>query len=439
MIRPARPAVPLLAALLAAALPAQGIPGAQTFTLSSGLNCVLLENHERPLIRMELVNRWDRSELPAGKEAIGGFLAEALDAGGAGGYTRAGFNRALDAQGMQYTFRARMGEYRWTLAADSRAQETAMELLVDAVVRPAFDGPLVESERQAFIKQAAAEPLRSRAVSRFLWNLGSPEVMTTPGATGLANIEFQDLQDFRRRVIRPERSTLVLYGDLNLTQARQLALMHLGIWGPGAQAPVKGIQPKAAVRTAPEPLLLAVLVPGPGAELWVGAPRPGEAADPAVQALLPILLVRTARSFFGTFEMSFQLPAEGGSPLLIKAKVPRADRDGLVPGFLAALESLRHNGFSAEDLACALIQWKAEHSALPLHPEALTGAAGHGRLDPALVRAVEGVTLKQIDAALAAWLAPERIRFLLLGADAPMLQAAELAGLKPSAVLSPDS
>ena len=431
-----RPAVPVLAALLAAALPAQGLP--QPFTLSSGLNCVLLENHDRPLIRMELVCRWDRSELPAGKEAIAGFLAEALDAGGAGGYTRAGFNRALDAQGMIFTFRARVGEYRWTLAADSRAQETAMELLVDAVVRPTFDGPLVESERQELIRQAASESVRDRAVCRFLWRAGAPEAMMAPGGTSLANIEFQDLQDFRRRVIRPEGSTLVLYGDLNLTQARQLALMHLGIWGPGAQAPVKGLQPKAAARTAPEPKLVAVFQSLPWTELWAGAPRPDPVGGPAVEALLPILLARASRSFFGTFEMSFQLPVQDGTPLLIKAKVPKSERDALVPGFLAGLESLRHHGFSAEDLACALIQWKAEQSALPLHPEALVRAISSGRQDPALARAVERVTLKEIDAALAAWLAPERIRFLLLGADAPMLQAAELAGLQPSTVVTPE-
>jgi hypothetical protein len=52
---------------------------------------------------------------------------------------------------------------------------------------------------------------------------------------------------------------------------------------------------------------------------------------------------------------------------------------------------------------------------------------------------VEQVTLKDIDQALKAWLAPERLRFLLLGADAPLLQAAERAGLKPSTILGPHS
>jgi len=421
---------PALVCALAAALPVQGAPDRQVFQ-TAGLNCILVESHERPLIRMELVCRWDRSELPAGKEGIGGFLAETMEAGGAGAYSRAAFHRALDAQGMTYAFQARTGAFRWTLVADSRNQETAMELLTDAVVRPAFDGPLVETERREVLRLAAAESPRQRGISRFLWSVGDPATMIPAGALGLDRIEFKDLLDFRQRVLRPEGATLVLYGDLNLTQAKQLVLMHLGIWGPAAQAPVKGIA--AAAKAAPDPRLMAVFGAGP-AELWAGAPPP-EASGPAVAALLPILLARASRSRFGSFELTFQLPPDGRTPLLIKAKVPPADRDALVPGFTAALADLRRSGFSQRELAGALIQWKAENSALALHPEALVRALGDGRLDPDLARAVGQVTLAEIDQVLKAWLDPERLRFLMLGADAPMLQKAETAGLKPSTVL----
>jgi predicted Zn-dependent peptidase len=425
--------IPLLAALVAAPLAAQA---PQAFTLASGLNCVLMESHERSLIRMELITRWNRSELPAGKEALGGFLAEVLAAGGAGPYNRAAFNRAVDALGMKFGFTARMGSYRWTLAVDSRAQETAMELLVDAVVRPVFDGPLVESERKAALQRAGAASPRERALQRFLWNLGDPGTLRPPAALGLDRIEYQDLLDFRRLVLRPEQSTLMLYGDLNLTQAKQLVLMHLGIWGPAPQPPLKALPPYRAAKSAPEPRLLAVLEPGPEAELWAGALRP-EPGNPAVDALLPILLTRASRALFGSPAMSFRLPLDRG-PLVIKAEVPLANRDTLVPGFLASLERLRGTGFSPEDLACALIQWKAEGSALTLHPEALLRETLDGRLDPGLARAVEQVTLKEIDRALQAWLDPQRLRFLLVGADAPMLQAVEKAGLKP-VIVGPDA
>jgi len=436
MIHPIRLALAVQVALLAPTLMAQA-PPVQPFSLSSGLNCILVESHDRPLVRMELVSRWDPAGLPSGKEGLTGFLALAMAAGGAGPYTSASFHQALDDLGMDLGFDARMGAFQWTLTADSRSQEAAMELLADAVVRPVIDGPLVETQRQMLIKRSSLGSPRERGIARFLWNLGDPATLLPPGQAGVDRIEYQNVLDFRRWAIRPEHSVLALYGDLNLAQAKQLVLMHLGIWGPIDQPPVPGSPLRAGARAGKEPRLLAVFEPGPGAELWAGAPRPQQGCGPAETALLPILLARAARSFFGGFAMSFQL-APGGESLLIKAKVPSAQRDLLAAGVTAGLDRLRRSGFSIEDLGCAVIQWKAENAALPLHPGALLRRMLEGRLEPALARSVERVTLKDLDQALNAWLEPERVRFLLLGADAPMLQSAEKAGLTPSLILGAD-
>ena len=421
--------LPVLAVLCAPA-PAQN--AVQTFQLPSGLNCILVESHERPLVRMELTTRWDRSELPAGKEGIGGFLAMALDAGGAGPYSRAAFNHALDDLGMRFTFRAQVDSYRWTLVADSRSQEPAMEWLTDAVVRPAFNGPQVEGERQAFLKQTTALAPRDRAMARFLWTVGAPSAQFPPVASPLDRIEFQDLLDFKRRVIRPEASTLALYGDLNLAQARQLALLHLGIWGPGPQAVLPGLPPKPPSR-APE-RLLAVLETRAGIELWAGAPK-ADSVRTAVEVLLPILLARTSRTFFGGMDMAFRLDPGSRAPLLIKAKVPLAGQDGLAAGFLAGLNGLRTRGFSLEDLEFARIQWRGENLALSLHPEDLLHRIADGLVGPALEQAVETVTVAELNQALKTLLAPERLTFLLLGADAPLVRAVEQEGLGPVALV----
>lgn len=413
-------------------VPSAPVVAAQTFTLPTGLACVLVESHERPLIRMDLTCPWERSELPTGKEGIGGFLAEVLAAGGAGPNPRAAFLRALDNQGMAFRFEPRLGCYRWTLTADSRSQETAMELLADAVARPVFDGPLVELVRQAALKRLAAEPARDRAVDRFRWELGDPGALAPPGQAPYGKIEFQDLLDFRRRVIRPERAVLALYGDLNLVQAKQLALMHLGIWGPPAQAPVKGLSQPPVPALA---RLRAVLDPGPGAELWAGAPRLAGTGNPAAEALLPVLMARAVQGWFG--EAATRVQQDPGGPLLIIARVAQGQRDRLVPGFAAALVSLRAQGCTADDLARARVQWQAGNAALPLHPEDLLRALAGGRLDPALARAVDRLTLAEMNEALKACLDPARMRYLLLGADAAMVQAADQAGLGPT-VLAAD-
>jgi hypothetical protein len=427
----AHPRVPAPVQAPVPALPAP-IPAPETFRLSTGLTCLLVESHERPLIRMELVCRWDRAELPAGKEGIAGFLAETMDSGGAGPETRAGFLRALDSLGLVYRFQPRMGSFHWSLTADSRSQESAMERLVDAVARPTFDGPLVEVVRQGARKRSAAASPRARAAARFRWQLQAPDALTPPGPLPYERIEFQDLLDFQRRVVRPEHTTLALYGDLNLAQARQLALLHFGVWGPSPQPPVMGVPPAPGAVPAAAPKLLAVLDSGPSVELWAGAPRPPDPGAPEVTALLPILLARSALAVPGAVALDFQMAPDVQGPLIIRARVPQADRDRLVPGLVKALEGLRARGCTGDDLACARFQWRAGNAALPLHPEALLRGFTDGRLDPGLAQAMDRLTPGQMTQAVQAWLDPGRLRYLLLGADAAMLQAVARAGLGPA-------
>ena len=310
-----------------------------------------------------------------------------------------------------------------------------MELLVDAVARPDLDGPLVEAQRQAWLKRSSSLSPRERGEARLRWAIQMPEAILPPGTETLEKLEFQDLLDFDQRVNRPQNATLFLYGDLNLAQAKQLVLMHLGIWGPTEQAPLAPLAARPSrVAAALEPRLLAVF-DGAGAECWVGAARPAAAGGPAVEALLPILLQRSAPAIFAHREVRCQLPE--GRALLIQVS-GSADRDALVPGLLASLARLRQGGFTPDDLARARVQWKAENGALALHPGTLLDALAGGRFDAGLAGAVEQVRLAEINQALAAWLDPGRLHFLLLGADAPMLRGAEKAGLLPSTILGAD-
>lgn len=397
-------------------------PGPQTFTLPSGLRCQLLENHDQPLIRAELAVRWEGEPRPG----LGGFLAQLMRAGGAGTYTRPEFNRALDDLGITFGFETGPGLYRWTLATDSRSQEPAMELLADAVFRPAFDMGTLGAQRLAVGRQFTAASTRDRGRDRFLWALGDPSVELPPVAGAVDTMDYTELQDFRRRVVRPENASLVLHGDLSLAQAKELVFLHFGLWGPGPRTP-SGPAPQAAA----EPRLLEVL-DGGEAELWAG--RSAAGCDPAVRELLEDLLLQLPRV------LSPGLVGEWGTgpgrPLILKVKAGAGARDGLVAAFLRTLEGMRTQGFSEQDLDRARARWKARIAALPLHPEDLVRRLQEGVLDPGFLARVEAVRLKDVNGALAALLAPADLRYLLLGGDAALVQKAEGAGLGPAVAIN---
>jgi predicted Zn-dependent peptidase len=420
--------LPVLFALSPLLLRGQALE--QAFTLPTGLKCILVESHERPLIRMELVVRWDPAGDPLVTNGQLGFLAGLLENSGAGPFSRAEFNRAGDDLGVTLGFDGRRDAFHWGLVTDSRSQEPAFELLAHAVFRPVFDRTVMEAQRQVLLKRAAGTSLRDLALNRFLWNLQDPKVTLVPGGAGLERLELIDLLSLHRRLIRPENALLVLYGDLSLAQARELASLHLGVWGPTlVPAPLK-----VFAEPLPGPHFAAVLEGGSGAELWAGVQRVGTSAA-GVEEVLAILLERTSRTPTTGLKLSFLL--EDGGPLLIKAEGRDAARDTLVAGLVEALAQLRTQGFSAEDLGRAKVQWRARKAALPLHPELLVHQILRKAPGPALDQAVEALTVKDVNAAMTAWLEPARLRFLLLGGDAGVLQAAKDAGLGAASLVKP--
>ena len=417
---------PLLACVCLAAL-GQGAP--QTFKLPTGLTCILLENHERPLVRMELKVRMDEAFQTQVRNGSAGFLARMLESAGCGPYGRADFNRAADDLGLVMAFEGRRDAFQWSLLTDSRVQEQAMEFLANGVFRPVLDSPTMEAQRQALMKKQAATSLREGAIARFLWDIQEPQATLVPGGAGLDHLELQGIMDLYRGLVRPEHALLVLYGDLSLAQARELTLLHFGVWGPSpAAAPAK-----AAPAVLAGPRFAALLEGGATAELWAGAIRksPGR---PELEAMLRELFEGIALTPFDGLDLTVTLQPSG--PMLLKATGRDTGKATLVSGLKVALDLLRTQGFSDGDLDRAKVRWRGRETARPLHPDSLVRQVLR-EAGPDLARAVEALTPKEVNAALAAWLAPEGLRFLLLGGDAGMLQAGEKAGLGKAVLVKP--
>lgn len=406
-----------------------GQGGPQTFKLPTGLTCVLLENHERPLVRMALKVRVEAALEAQVRDGSAGFLARLLESTGAGPYGRAEFNRAADDLGLVMGFEGRRDAFQWSLLADSRVQEQAMEFLANAVFRPVLDSPAVEAQRQALIKKQGAMPLREGAIARFLWDIQDPGATLVPGGAGLDRLELQGVMDLYRGLVRPEHALLVLYGDLSLSQARELTLLHFGVWGPSPAPP----NAKAALPVLSGPRFAALLEGGATAELWAGAIRK-DAGRPEVEALLRELFKGIALTPFDGLDLTVTLQPSG--PMILKATGRDAAKATLVPGLKVALDLLRTQGFSDGDVERAKVRWRGRDAARPLHPENLVRQVLR-ESGPDLGRAVEDLTAKDVNAALAAWLEPDGVRFLLLGGDAGMVQAGEKAGLGKAVLVKP--
>lgn len=347
-----------------------GAEAVQEFRLPNGLRILLVENHERPLVRLELRTAWDASEEPRGKEGVGGYLGDMLRISGAGLLKRDAFQRFIEDRALGFTFAMTPRAFAWSVLSDSQGQDDAFESLAMAATRPNLDGPVAEARRQGYIKVFKARTPRDRAEALFLRRIGGPSSLTLPEEGSLNRIEYQDLVQLSRRVLRPEKSVLVIYGDINPPQAKQLSMLHLGAWGPG---PEKALSPAGETIPDPPPPTRTWVVPETGRTLEI---RVG--ASTGASVLLPRTALR-ACAWLAKRELRSVLPPlfeqadcqispEGAWLIKVVASPGRSAPEAL-DAIQKLLRRLQGEAFGTTDLAAARSIWNAERGNRGLHPQ----------------------------------------------------------------------
>jgi len=365
------------------------------FKTPSGLRVILEERHERPLLRLELRVAWETRDLPGGRECAGELVCAILDRCGAGGLSRVALERSLGDRGLRLNFEGRRRSLAWSMLADSQDQEDAFQFLAHAVFRPTLIEGIQATQREGKREVSPEDGYKA--------SLGFP----VEGVT-LCPLELSELVALHRRLVRPERSVLVIQGDLSLAQARQLVSLHLGTWAPSPEPGPGEVQ-------VPPRFPECLRVSGGTPLAMAGSPAPeGEARVRAAHVLLGICLEQTLRS---ASEANITLEAprlEGDAgPLLFRTQ-PEASGD---PERLlkAGLEHLLSTGLSASDLAQARNQWRAERVALALHPEdQVSTRAGEAlRGDPGVF--LEEIRLEEVNEALRHRLSPKSLQWFVRG------------------------
>lgn len=258
----------------ALALPVLAAAPEPLFRLPSGLTVVLRSDPVCPLVRLTL-----RVDLPDDlAEADLHLLGSALARGGAGPFAAPALARQLEAEGHTWSFEIRGRSLVWSVLADSQDQEGAAEVLAHRVLRP----DLVEGWQR--LRGETAEP-SGREAFRARW-VRDPAHWTPPEGASPAR-----LLAVARVVLRPERATLLLQGDVMPAQARQLALLQFGTWRPGPAEPL----PEPAPR---QPEARALVAPGPEGRVLRMALRPFPGEEGPLAAHEAVLAHRLGGLFF---------------------------------------------------------------------------------------------------------------------------------------------
>lgn len=259
-----------------ASFPALEFPQRQTARLSNGMEVVLVERHETPIVQVQL-------EFPGGfsadlgrKPGTASFAMAMLDEG-AGDYGALQLSARKEELGAELSSGASLDAASVGLSALTDKLEPSLDLLADTVRRPRFEAGEIERVRAqwlAGIKQEKARPQTAalRVLPPLLYGDGHAYAIPFTGTgteASIASIQRADLTGFHRDWLQPQRARAIVVGDTTLARIVPLLEQRFGDWKGAADAPAVPALGAVARPKAPR----VFLVDQPGAiqsNLYVG-------------------------------------------------------------------------------------------------------------------------------------------------------------------------
>lgn len=270
--------------------------------LANGLQLVVVEDHEQPILVTRLYA--DASHLGVDQTRAGlPVLGRALD-DGTTSRSREEIQEWLGERGAFYSSGTVDGAVRVSVVTRSEDAEAAVALVSETARRPALPRDGVESSRAAAVRSVRGvfsdpDGLADAYLHHRLLPPDQPGG-TLPDPAAVARLTMTDIQELHRRLLVPERSVLLMAGDIGPDEARRLAEANLGDWSAGVDPP--SARPNLSREERQPPGADSVLIvhhPGIAqAIVRIGATL-GESVDrPALDALSQLLGTGTTGRLF---------------------------------------------------------------------------------------------------------------------------------------------
>ncbi len=250
------------------ATPIPDFPDVQRAVLSNGLEVVLAERSALPLVRMQLMVDAGFAADPASRPGLASMTATMMDEG-TDSRSALEISDELALLGASIGSGASLDVSTVSLSALTENLGPSLELFVDVIRNPSFPESELDRlrrQRLAGIQQEKAQPMgmAMRSLPALLYGPGHAYSQPLTGTGTVASVEAMttaDLESFHDTWYTPDNSTLVVAGDVTLSELLPQLEAAFGSWEAG-NAPAKD---------------LAVISPPSGAEVFIidkpGAPQ----------------------------------------------------------------------------------------------------------------------------------------------------------------------
>lgn len=215
-------------------------PELQTFTLNNGLAVYVVENHEVPLVDIQLVHK-------AGDvydEQLATMTADILLEGTAGrkGLEKAEIDERIESVGA--SLNSYSDTFSSTLSTRVMKQDLAMalDLIAEVASNPKFDKDALEKlkdEAKVGLRneKSTGQGLGSRLLGQLLYPEGHPYGRPFATEEMIDKISTDELQRFHKTYYVPNNAFLLLSGDITPDEAKALVEKEMGKLKPAESFP----------------------------------------------------------------------------------------------------------------------------------------------------------------------------------------------------------
>jgi zinc protease len=275
--------------------PAPKFAEAKRTTLSNGMNLVVAERHDVPVVNLNLVVD---AGYAADQFASPGTASLALNMMDEGTATKDALqiSTELARLGANLTTGSNLDSSFVTLSALKTQLDASLGLWADVLLNPSFKQSDLDRLKTLQIagierEKASPQPLALRVLPRFIYGEGhaySNPLTGSGTASSVAKITRDDLVKFHSTWFKPNNATLVVVGDTTLAEIQPKLESLLASWKRG-DAPKKNI---ATVAHNAKPVVYMVDKPGAAQSVIIAgvvAPPKSAPEDLAISTMNTIL------------------------------------------------------------------------------------------------------------------------------------------------------
>mgnify|MGYP000070726894 CR=1 FL=1 len=220
-------------------------------TLPNGLQVVVIEHREQPVVSLRLLVRAGAEQDPPDRPGLASLTAALLDQGTK---TRSAMEIAetIEAVGGQISTGASWHHSFAVISVLRPAVDVAFEILADMVRNPAFKEEEIERQRQQLLSSLRVQMndpgyLASAAIERVIFG-GHPYGHPPEGTLdSIPRVKRDDLVAFHQAVYHPNNALLAIAGDITAAEAFAKAEKYFGDW-PRGEVRAAVIPPPAPTR-----------------------------------------------------------------------------------------------------------------------------------------------------------------------------------------------